>query len=509
MSLLGTFFLRSAAVGALAASLACGPFRLEPAAAAQAVADAPARAAAVALKRLPAGPGELVFRGENGGGHWSVYLSPVEAARIQNFQLAMLNAVVALPERSSLKLIVNGRLLSTLPVRSAEQLDAVMVRIPPGVLTPGANDVQVRVALAHRVDCSVKATYELWALLDPAKTGFVIDSAAASYSIHSLDDLAAEPLAEDGATHIHVRLPDDADPDAIGRAGRLVNALVRRAGLSRPIVDVGPAEGQGAGMDLVAASGAAGDDLIKNLRVLGRESGVTLARDPATNRLVVVVSGGDDAALNGLIADLEASPPKTRGPLQSADGVAIESGGRATFADLGLATDSFVGRRYLASANVVLPSDFFSADNARARLVIDGDRSNEIDRNSELVFRVNGAIASAMRLASGDALEFNHRIVELPLRLFRPGPNQIVIDGTVTSPADRQCDMAAAPHDVRLSIAGTSGGTTNYTAGVLYNTSVTLTAPTPLFGLEPLAAPLPALFPPAGHAESVAPSSAH
>jgi hypothetical protein len=454
MSLLGTFFLRSAAVGALAASLACGPFRLEPAAAAQPLADAPARAEAVALVRLPAGPDELVFRGENAGGRWSVYLNPVEAARIQNFQLAMLNAVVALPERSSLKLIVNGRLLATLPVRSAERLDAVTVRIPPGVLTPGANDVQVRVALAHRVDCSVKATYELWALLDPAKTGFVIDGAVASYSIHSLDDLAAEPPAEDGTTRIHVRLPDGADPDAIGRAGRLVNALVRRARLSRPVVDVGPDEGQGAGMDLVMTDdGAASDDPIRNLRVLGRENGVTLARDPTTNRLVVVAS---DADLDGLIANLQATAPKALAPSRNADGATIESGGRVSFADLGLATDNFAGRRLLSSASVVLPPDFFSADSDRARLLIDGARSSEIDRDSELVFRVNGVIASAMRLASGDAQAFNRRIVELPLRLFRPGPNEIAIEGIVTSPADRQCDMVAAPRDGRLSIAGAS-----------------------------------------------------
>ncbi len=274
--------------------------------------EAPARADAVALKRLPAGPGELVFRGENASGRWSVYLSPAEAARTQSFQLAMLNAVVVLPERSSLKLIVNGRVLSTVPVRSAEKLSTVMVKIPPGVLTPGANDVQMRVALAHRVDCSVKATYELWALLDPTKTGFVLDGASASYAIHSLDDLAAEPAAEDGATRIHVRLPVDADPVAIGRAGRFVNAVVRRAGLLRPVVDVGPDEGQGAGLDLVMADAAAGDDLVKDLRVLDRENGVTIARDPATNRLVVVLSGADDADLDQQISNLEQAAPKTR-----------------------------------------------------------------------------------------------------------------------------------------------------------------------------------------------------
>jgi hypothetical protein len=458
MSLLGPSFLRSVAVGALVGSVTFGVLSRQAdaaAAMAQPQEEASARAAA-ALKRLPAGPGELVFRGENASRRWSVFLSPAEAARTQSFQLAMLNAVVVLPERSSLKLIVNGRVLSTQPVRSAGTLNTVLVRIPPGVLTPGANDVQMRVALAHRVDCSVKATYELWALLDPAKTGFVLDGPSAAYAIHSLDDLAAEPAGEDGATHIHVRLPVDADPVAIGRAGRLVNAVVRRAGLLRPVVDVGPEEGQGAGLDLVPAAAAAGDILVKDLRVLDRENGVTVARDPATNRLVVVLSGADDAETDEQIANLEAAVPKARPPSGGVDDFAIKSGGRVTFAELGLATDNFEGRRYLSSASVTLPTDFFSAGNDRARLLLDGVRSGGLDPDSQLVFRVNGAIASSMRLASGVVQEFNHKIVELPLRFFHPGPNEIAIEGVLPSPADRQCDVASSSRESRLSIAGTS-----------------------------------------------------
>jgi hypothetical protein len=450
-------FLRSAAAGALALALTLAPLSVAAeVAAARPVAGPPTRANADALKRLPAGPKELVFRGENASGRWSVFMSPGEAARTQTFQLAILNAVVALPERSSLKLMVNGRLLSTVPVRSAEKPDIVAVRIPPGVLTPGPNDVQIHVALAHRVDCSIKATYELWALLDPAQTGFVIDAAAAAYAVRSLDDLAAEPAAEDGATHIHVRLAADADPEAISHAGRFVDALVRRAGLLRPIVDVGPQEGQGAGMDLVVAAGAAGDALVKDLRVVGRENGVTLARDPATNRLIAVLSGADDADLETQISSLEDSAPTTHAPSEDADGVAIGSGGSIAFSDLGLATDNFVGRRFLATASVTLPSDFFSADSDRARLLIDGGRSADLDPNSELVFRVNGAIASSLRLAASDLTEFDRKMVELPLRFFHPGHNEIAIEGMLPSPADRQCDTAAVNRDSRLTIAGTS-----------------------------------------------------
>ena len=75
---------------------------------------------------------------------------------------------------------------------------------------PGSNTVEISVALAHRVDCSVNATYELWAMLDPAQTGIVTDRGSPS-SARTLDDIAAEPLAEDGTTRIHVRMAEDAE----------------------------------------------------------------------------------------------------------------------------------------------------------------------------------------------------------------------------------------------------------------------------------------------------------
>jgi len=436
--------------------LAVGLFWAQPkAVAAQLREPVAAPAETTVLKRLPAGHDELVFRGENASRSWLLYLSPAEAERASNFQLAMLNAVVVLPDRSSLKLTVNGRVLSTLPIRSPDKLTTFMVKIPPGVLTPGANKVQMSVALTHRVDCSVKATYELWALLDPAKTGIVMESAAA-YSIRSLEDVAAEPTAEDGATHIHLRMPDNSDPDSIGRAGRFIDALVRRAGLSRPIVDVGPEAGQGSGFDVVLSNGESQDESIRQLRILGRESNVVLGRDPTTNRLVIVLSGMNVADLDARISELDRIASKASAARMFAEGVAIDAGARRTFAELGFSTESFAGRHYMSSVNIALPSDFFPASYDKSRLLIDGGHSGVLDQTSELIFRVNGSIVSTMWLTPGKSEQFTHRVVELPLRFFHPGHNELAIEGITSSPLDQQCDVAASLRDTRLTIAGTS-----------------------------------------------------
>jgi hypothetical protein len=451
------FVAKSTLAAGSALALAAGLLSTQPAAmAAPTQASAVAPEATAMLKRLPAGHDQLVFRGENAARAWQVYLSPTEAVRISGFQLGLLNSVVDLPDRSSVKLTINGRPLAAAPVRSPDEITNVGVKIPHGVLLPGVNTVQVNVALTHRVDCSVDATYELWALLDPARTGFVVDNAD-PYAVRSLDELAAEPLAEDGATHIHVRMQDFADPDSLGRAAHFIDALVRRAGLARPIVDVGSELGKGPGFDVVLFSGDAPDMASGGaLRVLGRDGDVTLARDAATNRLVLILSGTDEADLDNQIAALDKARPRVSLGRASPRGIVIEGGGRKSFAELGLATDGFSGRHFLSSVDIALPADFYPSGYEKARMLIDGYHSGALDGHGELIVRVNDAIVSSISMASGVAEQFDRRLLELPLRFFHPGHNEVSIEGITSSPLDQQCDLTAMPRDARLTIAGTS-----------------------------------------------------
>lgn len=411
--------------------------------------------ATLTLKRLPAGRDELVFQGENSTRTWQVYLSRTEASRISSLQLGLLNAVVVLPERSSMRVAINGRPLAALPVHSPNNIGKFALKIPPGVLSAGFNRIQISVALAHRVDCSVKATYELWASLDPAQTGFALDNGTGD-AIRSLDEVTAEPTAQDGATHIHVRLPDSPDPELVARAGRFVNALVRRAGLSRPLVDVGPEPGRGTGFDIVLTPGSPAEVGREDLRILAHGERVTLGRDSATNRLVLVMSGSDETDLDTQISALETVAPSAGLALITRENLAFEGAFRRSFGELGLSTDGFAGRRYFSSVNVTLPADFYPASQDKSRMFIDGGHSATLDKDGELIFRVNGSIAATVTLAAGKAERFEHMPVELPLRLFRPGQNDVSVEGIASSALDRQCDLATLPRESRLTIASTS-----------------------------------------------------
>ncbi len=140
-----------AVTAALAVGLAGLTASLDRAARAAEPAGAVQSAPAPTLKRLPAGRDELVFHGESSTRIWPVYLSQTEASHAASLQLALLNAVVVLPERSALTVVINGRPFPALPVHSADKPTILSVRIPPGVLTAGVNKVQVTTTLAHRV----------------------------------------------------------------------------------------------------------------------------------------------------------------------------------------------------------------------------------------------------------------------------------------------------------------------------------------------------------------------
>ena len=181
------------------------------------------------LKHLPAGHDEMVFRGETAQRSWSVYLGRAEVDHTKAFQLALKNTVLLLPERSFVRLSINNHVLATVPARAPNITSLIPVTIPPGVLVPGFNKVDVSVSMTHRVDCSAGATYELWTALDPAQTGFVVPSLSAG-TIRGIDELAGEPLAEDGTTRIYLRTSEADDAAAIGRAGRFFRRA-SRAGL--------------------------------------------------------------------------------------------------------------------------------------------------------------------------------------------------------------------------------------------------------------------------------------
>ncbi|MDX7949579.1 cellulose biosynthesis cyclic di-GMP-binding regulatory protein BcsB [Lichenihabitans sp. Uapishka_5] len=429
--LLAASTLALTAATAAADGAAPAPFVIAPRTVAAAVPGG------VLLKRLPAGQDGLTFRGEMASRRFAVALGRSEAARINTFQVALRNTVSLLPEHSAITISVNGRTLAAVPANAADKTMLVPIAVPAGLLVPGANTVQVTATLTHRVDCSVPATYELWATLDPSHTGFVVPDGAAD-QIAGVADLAAAPLAEDGTTRIWVRMREGADEAEIGQAARAVQTLVRRAKLVRPVVEVAPEAGRGPGLDLIVAGHEP-----EGFAPLAKTAGIGVGQDAGTGRIMVEVDPEADEAPR-------ATPSVAAGVVEPP-----RDGFRKSFAQLGRNTEVFTGRRYEASLAVVLPPDFMST-NDRARLRLDGGHSATLVDGDGLALRVNGTLVSSVPLLARKAERFDHREVELPLRFFHPGRNDVTIEGTLSAEADAQCKTMTMPHEARLTIADTS-----------------------------------------------------
>lgn len=405
------------------------------------------------LKRLPADRTGLTFRGESDSRSFAVFMTRQEADKVSEFHLALTNAVSAQPDRSNVKFSVNGRVLATVPVRSPGRVNVVSIRVPSGVLVPGFNAVSIASTLSHRVDCSLKATYELWTLVDPAESGFVL-SPSTSLSGRSISDIGGEPLGPDGTTHIHVRLPERPEADTVEMATRVVERLVTEAHITRPVVDVGPDAGTGPGLDVAFSTADHPDLETSSVRVLLRRSDLSLLRDSASGRLTVMIQqdapdpaqktaevGGDANALS---------------VVSRADGQRVTDAGRISFDDLGLPDDAFMGRHYVRSLRLQFPSDFYPGSYDKVRILLDGGYTGDLDGQSSLVFRVNDVLVSTVKLQSGAAGHFQHETVELPLQFFRPGFNDVSIEGVLSTAADATCDPTNQPDAARLVINGSS-----------------------------------------------------
>ncbi len=227
-----------------------------------------------------------------------------------------------------------------------------------------------------------------------------------------------------------------------------------RGGLTRPVVETGPGSGQGPGIDVVLTTGPR-ENATKGLNILGVQDGVTFARDPGTSRLVLILSSANDVDLDH---DVDTFAGKASGvvlPTRAGEAI-IDGETQRSFTQLGFKPEGFAGRHYTSSLDIVLPSDFYPANYDKARLLIDGAYAANLNPDSSLVFRVNGTLVSTLHLGPDRGGMLSHEMVELPLRFFHPGHNEIGIEGNTATSTDRQCNTIAMTDDARLTLAGSS-----------------------------------------------------
>lgn len=379
----------------------------------------------------------------------TAYLSAAEAARPAVFSIGIVNSVLVMPEASRLRVVINGRVVTDMQINSPGRAGRQETPLPAGLLKPGPNTIRIEAAQRHRVDCSLRATYELWTLLVPSLTGFIFQGGAVP--VNGLGDLAAIGVDDSGATRINIVPVGPTGPERLSRIAAAVSAASVFGRFDHPVAKIVDAntrlERRPGHLTLVVGTAAAVRQVTE---IAAGEAAarpvVALLPDPRTQVPTLVVSGPTsedvDRALARLAVQAERSAldaPDRRFPWRSPDVPVFRGGEAMSLAELGLQTTEFSGRRFQTHFDVGLADDFYAAAYGEANLLLDAAFTPEVRAGSTIDIYVNQALATTVNITSQDGGLFDKRLVKIPLRNFRPGPNRVHIEANLITDADERC----------------------------------------------------------------------
>lgn len=380
----------------------------------------------------------LTLQGEDDVVDLSFVLDAGSIAAGGDLVIAYRNAVSVMPEASLVSVMINGSPVGEFPIRSPSGFDKQVISVSPALLRAGVNDVRLRAVQRHRVDCSMEATYELWTEIDGKMSGFRPQSASRPNDFSSLRTIGRN---DSGLTDLRLILPAGAGADALNRAAPVVQTLALALNRDDLAVTVADTEGRGPGIDLVVAT----DDDPGSFQAAGGNApyGLSVEAGAANARTRVVLHAATAREIPGLLLNAVQGPLKPvldSGIRAKRKGeIRVEESSAYTLADAGYVAAPFSGRLFQTRFEMVMPTDFYPAEYATMDLALHAATSPGLKPTSQLLVRVNGHIVKSLPMRDADGEVFAGRRLELPLRAFRPGRNQIELLAELERAADDAC----------------------------------------------------------------------
>ncbi|MDP8920023.1 MAG: cellulose biosynthesis cyclic di-GMP-binding regulatory protein BcsB [Pseudomonadota bacterium] len=390
------------------------------------------------------------FDGETDARSWTFHLTQDEASSGANISVGYKNAVVVMPEGSRLRVAVNGESVIDTAISSPNDIKRVTAAIRPGLLRPGQNIIRMEALQRHRTDCTTTATYELWTDVDSASTRLVF-AEGATKTLRSLEDLPAVGVDNAGATTIRVVAPKIYRPEIRDRLLRLVQMVALRGRYAHPVIQVLESDpGPSPVGTIKVAMGLAGElrGLVPGVPDAATVQPLTMMMQEAGSAgSTLVVSGPTWQDLDTAIGIVGAQAVNTinveRGVIDTASWlwpeVPTAFGGQSfRFADLGVPTQEFSGRRLKVGFAVNLPPDFYATEYGETVLHLDAAYTSAVRPGSHVDIFVNGMIGTRMTITTqGDIVR--RYTVRLPLKNFKSGLNQITVEASLLTDADERC----------------------------------------------------------------------
>lgn len=387
---------------------------------------------------------QMRLTGEDDTRRLSFYLAPDQVAKAGAIRIAYTNAVSVLPDGASLSISLNGHAVSSLPIRSPQGTTTQDLKVEAALLQPGWNTVTLRARQHHRVDCSLDAVYELWTQIDAVQSGFV---AAAKAAANDPAGLMAAGRTDAGVTELRVIGSSTALEAMARQALPVIQSLALLLGRDDLKVVFAETSSGKPGVDLYVGDPSSKMQTAEARSVLGSAPTGLSMQDMGHGRLRVVLRGASDQAVAAALVQSVngAFQPILNGAqaLRRTSIIVADEPGRTRLADLGYTSESFAGRLFRTSVDVVMPEDFYPGDYASIALRLSAATAPKLAPGAQLLVRVNDKAVTSHALYAPDGATLRDKPVDLPLRAFHPGVNKVDILAELPRDDDKACDLAA------------------------------------------------------------------
>jgi len=347
-------------------------------------------------------------------------------------QIATISGINNLPERSRMRVSVNGQELGTRNLTHIEQVGMDDFLVPAGVLRTGRNRVQIEFRQQHRIFCGPEASYDLWTDIDLSRSGLVIRNTSDGGRLTGLDGFMMALAAQSSG----------------GRAVSIrgLDALGSEAAIWRDFL-VGTFNQALAGMPLVfdfTSYWTTQTDTREHARITilpAAESRVrfVIAGDGAVVMVLEVAQATDpQQLLSGINAVSEQDHDK-RPPL-------IMPEMDVPFSSFGFESENFSQRYALRNHAFRLPDDWLVLTAAKARVYLDYAYATNLPAGSMLLLQINGTTVRLLPLRGEGGAPITRFPIDFEARLMHPGTNVLGFELFVPGdPPTLPCAATDAP----------------------------------------------------------------
>ncbi len=375
----------------------------------------------------PMKDGVARISGEREWVKFDVYAS--DTLEQQVLRVTTVSSINNLPERSHMRFTVNGHDIGMRNLAQIDGFGGVDIVLPPDVLTPGRNRVQIEFRQHHRIYCGPEASFDLWTDIDLSKSGLVIRR---NDDVVGIDTFMMALAAQaSGIRPVEIRGLDTLGAEAeVWRqflVARLNNVLSGAPVVFR-FTDYWTVE-----------TGASDSARISIVPAAQSQLRFMTSGDGAQVMVLEVAQGTSPDTLLASLGQFTQQSTASRAPLVTPER-------HVPFAELGVQTEDFSQHYALRNHAFRLPDDWLVLTAAKARIQLDYAYAQNLPQGAMLLLKMNGTSIRLLPLRGEGGTPITAFPIDFEARLMHPGTNILTLELFVPgNPANLPCPTSDAP----------------------------------------------------------------